>query len=420
MTVNSRNPFSCLVVKFGGSSLSDGERLSRAASAVAREVKRGVRVAVVVSAMGKTTDKLLETVKKSSNSNGPSIRDVDDILSMGERTSARIFRAALVSSGVESRHFDPADEDWPIITDSAYGNAEPNLKLCHERIREHVQPLMEKRIVPVIPGFIGRTEDGETTTIGRGGSDTTAFILAKALGAREVVLVTDVDGILSADPKIIGNPKRLEEVTADTLAGLADSGTKFIHKKALKYKDENIDVRVISHIHSRLDAEGTLVKGSFSKELDVELASSKPVLMLTVVGRGISDEPKVIHEIVEVVRSGGSPLLGMSANHNSLILYLPDECPQSILESVHSVVLKHRETLAMAVRKGMALLVVRGVGLEETPGLIGGIAEPLRQNHINIFGILTITSSIQVFVDWKDCDKAISLTRKSLRKEVKA
>src|SRR4030066_1120745 len=172
-----------IVVKCGGSSLADHERLSKAVASVVNEAKRGTRIAVVVSAMGKTTDVLMSTAKNTSNGKLQK-HELDDILSMGERTSVRIFSAALRNSGVESRYFDPLDNDWPIVRGSAFSNDNPLLEECKTRIRENVLPIVEKGTVPVIAGFVGRTMDGKITTLGRGGSDTTGFIFAVTLTAK--------------------------------------------------------------------------------------------------------------------------------------------------------------------------------------------------------------------------------------------
>src|SRR3989304_9972221 len=271
-----------IVVKFGGSSLADHERLSKAVASVVNEAKRGTRIAVVVSAMGKTTDVLMSTAKNTSNGKLQK-HELDDILSMGERTSVRIFSVALRNSGVEARYFDPLDNDWPIVTDSAFSNANPLLEECKTRIRQNVLPVVEKGTIPVIAGFRGRTVDGKITTRGRGGSDTTAFILADALNADEIVLVTDADGIMSGDPKAVQNPRRLSEIEVNTLVGLADSGAKFIHSKALKYKPKNINVKVINHVHGDLSKEGTLITGALATELDAEIAHPSPVTEITVI-----------------------------------------------------------------------------------------------------------------------------------------
>ena len=394
--------------------MADHECILEGAAAVARESKKRTQIAVIVSAMGGTTDELLHTAKNASNGTVEK-GDLDEILAMGERVSVRLFAAALKAQGIESRYFDPLDPDWPIITDDVFSNANPSLNESEERIRQHVLPLVESGVVPVIAGFIGRTRDRRVTTLGRGGSDTTAFVLAKALGASELILVTDADGIMSADPKIIKKPRRLHEIEADALVGLADSGTKFIHRKALRYKDPSVRVRVINHAHGSLDTEGTVIKGAFAGELDGSLGSQFPVMSITVAGRGLSEQPKIIHELIGRAKAH-APVLGLSLNCDSMILYTSEsEESNQLLEEVHEMVLQHEETLAMSVRKQLAFLKVKGVGLEETPGLIGRISEGLRLNAINIFGLLTITSSILFFVEWNERKRALRLIKKALR-----
>ena len=403
-----------IVVKFGGSSLADHERILRAVTAVAEEAKKGTQIAVIVSAMGKTTDTLFNAAKNSSNGMLHK-NDLDEILAMGERTSIRIIAAALKAQGVNSRYVDPHDPEWPIITDDLFSDANPILDTCYEIAKQNVLPLVEDGVIPVIAGFVGRTKDNRVTTLGRGGSDTTAFILAKALEADELILVTDAEGIMSADPKVIDDPKRLPEIDVSTLVGLADSGTKFIHRKALRYKDASVKVRVIKHIHGDLNAEGTLIKGALSSDLDVELASPSPSLSITVVGKGVSENPQVIKELAETVKNHAK-LLGLSLNYDSMILYVSENSNSKLLlEKVHEVILNHEETLAMSVRKQLAFLKIKGVGLEKTPGLTGRISEALRVNCINIFGLMTITSSILLFVKWDEKEKALNLVRNALR-----
>ncbi|MCW4015545.1 MAG: aspartate kinase [Candidatus Bathyarchaeota archaeon] len=403
-----------IVVKFGGSSLADHERILRAVTAVAEEAKKGTQIAVIVSAMGKTTDTLFNAAKNSSNGRLHK-KDLDEILAMGERTSIRIIAAALKAQGVNSWYVDPHDPEWPIITDDSFSDANPILDICYERAAKNVLPIVEKGVIPVIAGFVGRTKTNRVTTLGRGGSDTTAFILAKALEADELILVTDAEGIMTADPKVINAPKRLAEIDVNTLVGLADSGTKFIHRKALRYKDASVKVRVIKNTHGNLTAEGTIIKGALSTDLDVELASPSPALSITVVGKGVSANPQVIKELAETVKDHAE-LLGLSLNYDSMILYASENSnSQILLEKVHDVILNHEETLAMSVRKQLAFLKIKGVGLEKTPGLTGRISEALRLNRINIFGLMTITSSILLFVTWNEKEKALTLVRNALK-----
>ncbi len=411
-----KNTNSCkkIVVKYGGSSLADPERLSKAVAAVVNEAKKGTQIAVVVSAMGKTTDVLMNTAKGTSNGKLEK-HELDDILSMGERTSIRIFSAALRTNGVESRYFDPRDEDWPIMTDAIFSNANPMRNECEKRIRECILPTIEKGSVPVIAGFVGKTTDNKITTLGRGGSDTTAFLIAKAIDADEVVLVTDAEGIMSGDPKVVTNPRRLAKIDVNTLVGLADSGAKFIHSKALKYKPPNIDVRVISNAYGDLTKEGTIITGGLATELDVDVAYPAQIAEITVVGRNLSENPQIIQEMMQNAKAHAT-LLGMSMDTDSVILYVSEEKDiDQLFNDTHKTVLDNQEAIAIAVKKGLVFLRISGVGLEETHGIIGKISEILRVNGINISGILTITSSILLFVDWSEKEKALNLIRNALR-----
>jgi len=404
-----------LVVKFGGSSLRDKDRVNNAARLVAREAAKGRRLVVVVSAMGSMTDQLLNLINHEST---PDKTDSDDVLAMGERTSVRVFATALKAQGVEAKYFDPSEPDWPIITDDNFSDANPILELCLQRVRENVVPLLDWGTVPVIAGFVGRSTDGKVSTIGRGGSDTTAFIMAKGIGADEVILVTDADGILSADPKLVPEARRLERIDVRALIGLADSGTKFIHRKALRYKDADIPVRVINHNKGDLEADGTVITGGISTEIEVTWEDSSQVMAVTIAGKGISENPEILSEIIREIRKHSS-LDGLSENFNSLIFYVPQPATGALLNAVHGVIMKFGEALAMAVQPNLAFLKVKGVGLEDSPGIIGRISSHLRENKINIYGMITIASSILVFVGWDDKEVALRLMKQVVRGELR-
>jgi aspartate kinase len=399
-------------VKFGGSSLANCERIAAAAKTIAKKAGQGVGVVVVVSAIGKTTDQLLGLI---ANKKGNSIsqKDLDDILAMGERTSVRVFAAALKSEGLHAKYFDPSDEDWPIITDEKFSDANPIVNECHKRITQYVIPILDAGIIPVIAGFIGRTISGKVTTIGRGGSDTTALILARAINAEEVVLVTNTDGIMTADPKIIPDAKQLDMIDVVTLMKLADSGTKFIHRKALRFKDPDIPVRVVNQEAGDLDAKGTIITGGFPREIEVTMASQEPCLSATLAGEEISSNPHIIQKVVEETKK--TQVLGLSADLDSMILYLPEKDSDSVLAALHRPVIEYQEAKGLAVRKGLAFLKIRGVGLEDTPGIISKVSGTLRENGINIFGIFTVASSILLFVSWEDRVAALKCIENALR-----
>ena len=400
-----------LIVKFGGSSLSNQNRINLAVASVAREYSRGSRVVIVVSAVGNTTNQLLQL----TNGGAELVEtDKDDILAMGERTSARIFAASLKSRGMQARYYDPSDRDWPIITDDNFLNANPLESKSIQRIRRYVKPVLGDGVIPVIGGFIGRTRDGRISTLGRGGSDTTALLLAMALEADEVVFVTNVRGILSADPNLVGNARVLPRIDMKTLIGIADTGIKFVHRKALRFKDPKINIRVISNTNGKLDSPGTLVTGGGLPQLEVTVNNPHPVASVTIVGTGLPHQPKLVQKISKLA---GPSLVAVSQDSNSAILYMKQTPKlQQQITRLHNAILNDPHGIALAARMGMALVTIRSVGLEERPGVIASVSDALRSANINMFGVLTITSSVLVFVDWKVRRKAAVLIRSSLER----
>jgi aspartate kinase len=181
-----------IVAKFGGTSIGDGKKIKKAARAVVKEYMQGKKVVVVVSAINKTTDDILEIVNKSI---GESIteKQMADIVSMGEITSVRVFSSTIESLGVKSEYIDPHMDIWPVITDSNYLNAKIDFAETEIRSRE-ILKLLDQGVIPVLCGFLGKDLEDNITTLGRGGSDITAFLMGHCLHAEEVIIVTDVGG----------------------------------------------------------------------------------------------------------------------------------------------------------------------------------------------------------------------------------
>lgn len=403
-----------LVVKFGGSSLESGDKIFNAVKAVMTELKKGTKVVVVVSAIGKTTDTLLDIVKEAVNCNSTALNnDIDDVLAMGERTSARIFSAVIKANGFRCRYFDPSDPDWPIITNDRPMNADPIWPTCQERIVKYVLPLLNEGILVVIPGFVGKTSDGKITTMGRGGSDITALILARAIKANRVILVTDVDGIMTADPKLVKSARKIPEIDVNSLIGLASCSKKFLQRKALRYKEEWVDVKIVNHKCSDLNSEGTIIRGSLSRDI-VSLDFPEAIASITIIGKALPQSQEALHQVIQKLGVAEASILGMSTNYDSLILYVPEKTINTILEPLHSVVLGNPEALAIAVRKNLALLKIRTAELEETPGIISNLAQGLNAKGINIYGLFTIASGIHVFVDMACVKEALTTVRESM------
>lgn len=385
------------MVKFGGKSLSKGERAKHLAEKVLLELKTGKKIAIVVSAMGNTTDTLIEYSGKACGEK-ISPKDLDEILAMGERTSARLFAAALKAQGINAKFLDPADKDWPIITDDDFGNANPIKDECIPKIRNKLEQLFNENIVPVVPGFIGKTSRGEITTLGRGGSDTTAFLVAKAIGASEVIIITDVKGIMSVNPKIVPNPKAIDKIDAEKLMNLCDFDNKFIHRKALKFLDGSFKVKITSYKSKRLEEEGTIIQGTV-REDD---ASTENTLLacLTMIADKSSDIWKAIPNVLEVITQNRIPILMFLADADSLTLYVHDKEAKKVAKILHSTLMSNRrenKALAMAVKRGIVWTKLSGVEIEN----IYKEMEALKNCQEKLFGVLTIASHIHFFTNAK-------------------
>ncbi|MEM2884627.1 MAG: hypothetical protein QXF24_00895 [Thermoproteota archaeon] len=404
-----------VVVKFGGASLASPSLISKAARSVVDVAKSGKKIVVVVSAMGKTTDDLLSTTKEAA-SGALSPSHLDEILSMGERTSARIFSASLNSLGLKSAFLDPSDPAWPIVTNGDHGAAEPILEVCEKKVPEALMPLIEGGVTPVLPGFVGRSLDGEVTTLGRGGSDLTAFLVAGVLGSRTVVLVTSVGGIMTADPKLVRSARKHGQLSAEELASLADSGVKFIHKASLRYLREGTRVKITSYLDEDLESEGTWVQGSLPS-LVVE-GRPEPVTAVVLAGRGMPSVRKALNCLASFSSSGEIKLIGSIVNSNSIVAYVENGVDGDVLERLHGSFIEEETALGVAVRSDLGCVVVKGAELSERLGILGKVSQPLASDGINIHGVLTLGSNFTIFVNRDSVGRAAELIKEALRKEV--
>jgi len=393
-----------IVVKFGGSVLKDVSAISEAAKWVKEMLSRGRGVVVVVSAMKGVTDELQE-VAKNLNSN-PDPRLMAEVLSMGERMSVRLFALALRGHGINAVFIDPSSENWPIIADGNPLDANPIYELVEKRVLERVKPMLERGVVPVICGFIGVDRDGEIVTLGRGGSDTTAVLLGSCLRSDEIVLVKDVPGIFSADPGIVDDAELLKTLNFREAQALIKGGSKIIHTKALKYLDRGLRLRIAS-FEELLRGGGTIIEG-YDKELDVKISEER-ISMVTIVG---DDSPKNLGKLTEVLERDGVKVVASSSEEDSIILYVIEV--DEILKKLHKILLREKIGKALSIYQGLSMITVAGRMLETSPGVIYRIVKPLAEEGINVYGLMTISSSIRVFVSEKDSKKASDLIMETL------
>lgn len=390
-----------IVVKFGGSMLEDEKAITQAAALVRDVVSKGMSIVVVVSAMKGVTDQLLVLSKKVNPEMDSAL--IDELISSGERTSARLMAGALSGHGVKSVLVDPDTPYWPVVTDDRHLDANPLVEASRVRAQERIVPLLKEGKVPVVCGFLGKTEDGKTTTLGRGGSDTTAVLLGNILDAKEVVLIKDVEGVYSSDPDKVRNPQFIESLNGEEAEMLAAGGAKFLHVKALRYQGGGIRIRVTSL--DKLNA-GTVIKGDLDA-INLEIFP-QGVSMITVVGL---DQRKLesVSQLTKAVRADGGALLAMSLESTAAIFYVAGG--RNVLDEVHNVLVGEAIGKAVSSFDGLSMITVKGTALETESGIIQRITQPLAREDINLYGIVTIRSSIRVFVSSNQAQKALALLK---------
>ncbi|MGQ9720280.1 MAG: aspartate kinase [Candidatus Jordarchaeum sp.] len=400
-----------IVVKFGGSILSNSEDIINAARMVAAEIEKGRDVVVVVSALKGATDQLLRLAEGATEGTIGSA-ELDEILSMGERIAARLMGTALKSAGVKSLVVDPYSEYWPIFTNEHFGNANPLVLETKSAVKEKLIPLIEKRLVPVICGFLGKTPKGQITTLGRGGSDTSAVLIGNCLGVKEVILVKDVEGVLTGDPDLVESTALIKSLDTEEVARLTSTGAKIIHPKALWFKSRDMQIRIVGFKNGDLSAVGTVITGSELPELEV-LVDENHVSMITIVGEEAA-KPEAVFSILSAVRGANGRILSVAMEPLSLILYISDEDTRKVVNSVHRKIREEGLGKAVSLFENLSMITVKGVNLETSPGILDSVTDLLGKAKINIFGILTISSSIRVFVSWEEKEKAAELIKTNL------
>jgi aspartate kinase len=401
-----------IVVKFGGTSVGDGRKVRSAANSVYREYKKGAQVAVVVSAMGFTTDDLISAAKTSTGGRIGE-KEMDDIMAMGERTSARIFASALRSLGANARYIDPTSPDWPVITDSNFGNARINLAETRRRVRRFILPLLEKGTIPVICGFLGKDEHGKITTLGRGGSDITAFLLGSCLGADEVIIVKDVEGVMGGDPSKVRGTNLLEQITVEEMRDLARYGAQVLHPRAMNYKDPEIDAKLIHFRHGSLSARGTTIVGPMGDERGVRLYD-KPLAMLTIIGKQMQLEAGILVKAATPLSRAGINIFGVSIGPRSFSIYVDREKATRALRLLHDVVKINKSMRSVTSENDIAMIIAESEKFIETPGIVEKLTGPLAKEKINIIEIFSSRASITFFINWSDSKRALKLLKKTM------
>ena len=402
-----------IVAKFDGSSLANGDLIKMAAKSVVKEYNKGKHVVVVVSAVSKTTDDLL-ALSKDSVGEGLTDRQKAEIMAMGERTSARIFEAALEALGAKAKYIDPYDADWPIISDSNFLRANIDFDITSKMIH-NIEKILDDGIIPVICGFLAKGHGGEITTLGRGGSDITAFLIGNCLEAREVIIISDVDGVMSSDPRQIEKAELLNEISVEEIRTLATKGAQIINPHALKYKDPKMNVKIINFTHADLTSSGTNIIGPFedTSKKSVTLYE-EPLSIIAIVGENMQEQVGPLRDVTNCLAENGINIYKITAGDNSITTFI-DKCDaQKAYHILHNLVLESDIFDSLSLGRDIAMITLVSPDVIEKPSIISDVTEPLRKNRINIIEINSSQTSLVILVDWSEGEKAYGVIKEML------
>lgn len=389
-----------IVQKFGGTSVANADRVRNVASIVADTYKQGNDVIVVVSAQGDTTDDLIEKAKEINPS--ASKREMDMLMTAGEQISASLLAMAIESMGLPVVSL----LGWQIgmKTDSNYGNARIKT-IDAERLGAEIA---RKNIV-IVAGFQGINKYDDITTLGRGGSDTTAVAIAAAMKADTCHIYTDVDGVYTADPRLVKNARKLDEITYDEMLELATLGAQVLHNRSVEMaKKYNVNLEVRSSLER---VEGTVVKEAvrMEKMLIRGVARDDKVTRVSIVG--IPDTPGMAYKIFSLLSAKRINVdiilqsVGRDGSKDIVFTVAADQKDETLEALNASDVLKDAQSVSCD--DDVTKLSIVGAGMETHPGVATKMFEALFTHDINIQMISTSEIKISVLIDKKDSDRAV-------------
>lgn len=454
------------VLKFGGTSVGSADAFSQVTKIVARAHEQDSQVVVVTSAMSGVTDVLINAAKAAAAGDRRPYREARDTLmakhqmvagqlipdgveraalgqlfesrlasferlcrsvevlgeltargldvisGTGERLAAPLLAAVLRASGVPAEWLDAAEL---IVTDAQFGNAEPLMELTTRHAKGRLTPLLQAGVTPVITGFVGATEQGISTTLGRGGSDYSAAILGAALDADEVQIWTDVNGIMTADPRIVSNARTIPEISFIEAAELAFYGAKVLHPKTiLPSVERGIALRVLNTFEP--DHPGTLIvrEPKASKDVAKAITVIKGLCMITVEGRGMLGVPGIAaRTFAAVARVGANVLMiSQSSSEQNISFVIRESEREEVVAQLNAEMaheLAHHHIDQVRSLDGIVIVAVVGAAMKGTPGIAARIFVALGQAKINVVAIAQGSSecNISLVVAKDDAEEAV-------------
>jgi len=452
-------------MKFGGTSVGDGQAIQRTCELIRDSVRQGYAVAAVVSAMSGVTDQLTRAARAAEQGEAETYRGIrlqlltrhlqaisscvqerdcqsvgeeittlldyllrlcesvavlgeltarglDAVVALGERMSCRIVSAGLRNSGVDS---EPLDATRLVVTDDQFGSANPLMDETRQQTRQTLLPLLEGGKVPVITGFLGATIKGITTTLGRGGSDFSASLIGACLDSEEIWIWTDVDGVMTADPRIVPDARSLPMISYAEAAELAFFGAKVLHPKTmLPALKGSIPIRTKNTFNP--EHPGTLVVAEAPPaEQGVRgITAIKGLSLVTVEGRGMMGVPGIAAKVFSAVaREGISVLMiSQSSSEQNICFIVPGASAEraiAALEREFVAERSHQDIDRIFAQNQVGVVAVVGAGMKGMPGIAARVFTALGNEAVNVICIAQGSSenNLSFVLEEKDIDQAV-------------
>ncbi len=456
-----------LVMKFGGTSVGSSEAVKQVVKIVSAAQHEWPRLVVVISALSGVTNRLLESAVKAEGGDispadsaltwmrdehktileslvgEPLVRKqvmdeveillaefaslcraisvlgeatpraLDAVASLGEKMSVRLLAAVLQSSGIPAA---PVEATQLILTDDCFQYAHPDLRATQIQTRLVLDPILDEEIIPVVTGFIASTPQGATTTLGRGGSDFSAGVLGAVLPADEVWIWTDVDGVMSADPRAVPNARTIPTLTYREIAELAYYGAKVLHPRTIRPVIEaGIGLRICNTFNPSNPGTWLVSDGPRVRNGDVKAVTAiRDQRLITIEGRGMLGVPGVAARAFAAVASTGTsvPLITQASSEQSICFAVPISAGDKVIDALNdafSLELVRRDIDRIWASQEVVIVTVVGVGMIHTPGIAGRVFSALGNAGLNVIAIAQGSSevSISLVVDAQDADEAI-------------
>lgn len=391
-----------IVKKFGGSSVANAERVFNVANRIVEDYKKGNDVIVVVSAQGDTTDDLIDKAKEI-NPDGASKREMDMLLSAGEQISVALLAMAIEKLGYPVKSLLGWQAGFE--TDSHYGMA--RIKRINT---ERLQKETDKKNIVIVAGFQGINKYDDITTLGRGGSDTSAVAIAAAMRADLCQIYTDVDGVYTADPRKVPNAVKMDEISYDEMLELAAMGAQVLNNRSVEMaKKYNVELEVLSSLEVK---PGTIVKEKVKMERTLIKGVAKDTNVTRISIIGLEDTPgiafKIFNRLAQAKVNVDIILQSVGRDNTKDITFtVPSDQSKQAIEAIKEL----KDTLDykdISIDESVAKISIVGAGMESHPGVASKMFEALYSAGINIQMISTSEIKISVLIDEKYADNAVS------------